>query len=352
MSVAGIFIFDKAFYNRGMQIVFFETMPGEEEFFRSRGTLPPNCELIFFPEPLTNETASRAHDAVMLSVFVKSSVTREVIDQLPNLKLITTRSTGYDHIDWEYAKSKGIPTANVASYGAHTVAEFAFGLLLMVSRKLYPACHQLREGLDFTQSTLQGFDLNGKILGVVGTGRIGRNVIGIAQGFGLKVLAYDTHPDSAFARSVDITYASLPDLLARSDIVTLHVPYMKETHHLIGTEQFSRMKKGAYLINTARGEIVDTEALVEALRTGVLAGAGLDVLEGERELRDEFELLHHATHPVDFRTLAANHLLIDLPNVIVTPHIAFNTREAMHEIMATTAQTIRNFVTGTSQKYL
>ncbi|HTP56952.1 MAG TPA: NAD(P)-dependent oxidoreductase, partial [Candidatus Paceibacterota bacterium] len=217
-----------------MKIVFFETMPGEEEYFRGSAALPSGSELVFFPDKLGMENLADAAGAGVVSVFVKSELDKELIDALPDLKLIVTRSTGYDHIDWQYAKSKGIPTANVPSYGAHTVAEFAFGLILTLTRKLYQAHHQLREGTDFTQRSLQGFDLFGKTLGVVGTGRIGRNVIGIAHGFGMDVLAFDAYPDETFAQTSKFSYVPLEQLLAKSDIVTVHVPATPETHHLMG----------------------------------------------------------------------------------------------------------------------
>lgn len=336
-----------------MKIVFFETMPGEEEYFRGSVAIPRDSELVFLTDPLTSDTVGSAAGADVVSVFVKSMVDRAVIDSLTGVRLIVTRSTGYDHIDWQYAKSKAVPTAYVPSYGAHTVAEFAFGLMLTLTRKLYQACHQLREGMDFTQRSLQGFDLNGKTLGVLGTGRIGKNVITIAKGFGMDVLAYDAYPDTPFAESAKFPYVPLEQVLAKSDIVTIHVPFTPETKHLMGAAQFGMMKKGALLINTARGDIVDTTALIAALNDGTLAGAGLDVLEGERALVSELELLAGtSTHPVDFRQLASDHLLIDMPNVIVTPHVAFNTVEAMHEIMRVVADTIGNWAAGKEQKYL
>jgi D-lactate dehydrogenase len=332
-----------------MRIIFFETMPGEQE--RITQQLPPGNELIFLEEPLSMATLEKARGADAVSVFVKSELRRELLDQLPDLKLITTRSMGYDHIDLEYARSKNIKVNNVTTYAAHPVAEFTFALLLAVMRKIVPACNQLREGTDFEQRGLMGFNLFSKTIGVIGTGRIGRNVIGIAKGFGMNPIAYDTMSDAAFATESNFQYVSLDELLAQSDVITLHVPYMKETHHLIGAAQFTKMKKGVVIINTARGEIMDTTSLVAALRDGTVWGAGLDVLEEERELKEEGEMLTTDKN-VDYRILAADHHLIDLPNVIVTPHIAFETHEAMEEINRVTAETISNFIAGKEQKYL
>ena len=185
-------------------------------------------------------------------------------------------------------------------------------------------------------------------MGVVGCGHIGLHVITMANGFGMKVLGFDMHPNPELARTLNFTYAELPELLGASDIITLHVPYNAHTHHLINKENIGSIKKGAYLINTARGAVVETEALVEALRSGTLAGAGLDVLEEEGELADEMSLLV-APHPreEELRIALANHYLISHPRVIVTPHLAFNTQEAVERILATTIGNIQKFTAGT-----
>jgi D-lactate dehydrogenase len=240
----------------------------------------------------------------------------------------------------------------VTTYASHPVAEFTFALLLCVMRRIYHAYNQLREGTSFDQRNLSGFNLFGKTIGIVGTGRIGRNVAAIAQGFGMRVLAFDAKPDQALATQEGFTYIGLDDLMAQADVISLHVPYLKETHHLIDADRFRKVKKGAVLINTARGEVVDTHALVAALRDGTLWGAGLDVLEEERALKDEADMIARGTADVDYELLTANHVLIDMPNVIVTPHIAYETAEAMAEISRVTAETISNFLTGKEQKYV
>jgi D-lactate dehydrogenase len=336
-----------------MKMVFYETMAGEEEFFRNASVLPRDAELVFHEEALCAENAATAQGAAIISVFVKSDVSPEVIDALPDLKLITTRSTGYDHLDWKYAKSKGIACTNVPSYGSHTVAEFAFALLLTLSRKIHLAYDRLRDDGVYSTEGLEGFDLHGKTLGIVGTGRIGRNMIAIARGFGMEVLCTDAYPDESFARANKTKYVPLNTLLSQSDAISLHVPYLPETHHLLNVEAFSHCKKGTYLINTSRGEVVDTTALKRALDSGIVAGAALDVLEGERDLKDEYELRGTPWRASDIKMLAVNHDFIACDNVIITPHIAFETKEAMHEIMRTTAQSIANFLSGAAdQKYL
>lgn len=333
-----------------MHITFFEIMPGEREALEAG--LPPGHTVDFREEPLTPETFTLAADADIISVFVKSEVRQPVIDLLPNLKLIATRSMGFDHIDVAYAKTKGIRAVNVTTYASHPVAEFAFALLLTVTRRIYHAYDQLRDGTDFDIRGLKGFNLYGKTLGVAGTGRIGKNVATIAKGFGMQVLAYDVKPDEAFAAEHGVRYVPLPELVAYSDIISVHVPYLKETHHLFDRALFGQMKKGVIFINTARGEVVDTHALIAALRDGTVWGAGLDVLEAERQFHEEQREVAEDRGNIDYELLTANHVLIDMPNVIVTPHIAFETVEALAEISRSTAQSITNFIAGTEQPYL
>jgi D-lactate dehydrogenase len=333
-----------------MRIVVFEVMPGEKEALLAH--LPRGHEIIFTEEKLTPEKVDLARGAQIISVFVKSEVRAEMFVQLPDLKLITTRSMGFDHINIAAAKASGVLVNNVRTYASHPVAEFTFALLLNVMRKIYHAYDRLRSGTNFDIRGLSGFNLYGKTIGVVGTGRIGANVCTIAKGFGMQVLAFDAFPNAELAARIGFTYASLDELLMRSDIVTVHVPHSKETHHLIDSSKFARMKKGVVFINTARGEIVDTHALVAALRDGTVWGAGLDVLEEERAFAEEGAAVSANTPGIDYALLTANHVLIDLPNVIVTPHIAFETAEAMQEISRVTAETISNFIAGTEQPYL
>jgi D-lactate dehydrogenase len=248
--------------------------------------------------------------------------------------LIATRSTGFDHIDLAAAKARGITVVNVPSYGENTVAEFAFALILALARRVIDADERVRETGTFSQTDLRGFDLAGKTLGVVGTGRIGAHLIRMAQGFDMKVIGFDAYPNTALAEKLGFPYVSLPELLAASDIVTLHVPYNQQTHHLINTETITHLKKGSYLINTARGAIVETEALIEALKSETLAGAALDVLEEETKLQEGSALSEE------------NNYLIAHPRVIVTPHVAFNTLEAVKRILDTTAENIKGFSAG------
>jgi D-lactate dehydrogenase len=199
----------------------------------------------------------------------------------------------------------------------------------------------------FSPEGLEGFDLQGKTLGVIGTGNIGRHVIRIARGFLMEVVASDIHPDPELEADLGFRYVGFDELLSRSDIISLHVPASPGTHHLIGADAFRRMKRGAVIINTARGGVVDVIALVHALRTGQVAAAGLDVLPDEPLIREEAELISSAfAGQHDLRNLVAGHVLLQMPKVIVTPHSAFNTREAMARIIATTVDNIEAFSAG------
>ena len=331
-----------------MKAVFFETMRGEEEIFRP---LLDGFDLEFNTEKLVLEDINLAQNAEIVSVFINSELNAGLIGALPKLKHIATRSTGFDHIDLAFAQEKNVSVSNVPAYGSHTVAEFAFGLILNLSRKIFSARKYLMESDNFNLADqFQGFDLCGKTLGVVGTGKIGKNVVKIAQSFGMKVAACDIYPDQEFAQELGFEYSDLSSLLAKSDIVTLHTPYSKENHHLINANNIGLMKKGAYLINTARGELVATEALLKALETGHLAGAGLDVLEAERELKEEAELLSQYPERIkDVKTLLQDHRLMNMPQVVITPHIAFFSKEAHQEILKITAQNIKDFAAGQPQ---
>ncbi|MFZ3043523.1 MAG: NAD(P)-dependent oxidoreductase [Minisyncoccia bacterium] len=326
-----------------MKIHYFSGEDWEEAYVRTK---LPNEEIIFHTESFGALPELTDPEADVLCSFIESPIGEVQMSRFPALKLIATRSTGYDHIDLVAAKARGITVVNVPFYGENTVAEFAFALLLALSRRTIDADERVRAGT-FSPAGLRGFDLAGKTFGVVGCGHIGLHAIRMANGFGMNVIGFDMHPDAELARTLGFTYASLPELLAQSDIITLHVPYNPHTHHLINKENIGTIKKGAYLINTARGAVVETEALVEALKSGILAGAGLDVLEEEGDINDATALLS-AAHPreEELRITLANHYLIGHPRVIVTPHLAFNTQEAVERILDTTIENIRSFDTG------
>ncbi len=328
-----------------MKIIFFGLEKDKQAIFLDSFK---DAGVSFFEEKLDENNVALAKDAEVISVFVNGTINKNVIDALPNLKFIATRSTGFDHIDYEYAASKGIKISNVPAYGSHTVAEFAFGLLLNLSRNIIKANNHIRETSSFNYDMgMEGFDLQGKTLGIVGTGKIGKNVVKIAKAFEMNVVAFDLYPDLAFAKENKFEYKSLNEVMSGSDVVTLHAPYNKENHHLINKENISKMKKGAYLINTARGELIDTEALVWGLKERIISGFGADVLEDERILKDEKNLLRNGKlKETEMKMINLNHELMKMPNVIVTPHIAFYTREAVNEILKVTVLNIKSFIAG------
>ena len=288
-------------------------------------------------------------DADVVSIFVASKLSRDILVRMPQLKLIATRSTGFDHIDLDYCREHGIAVSNVPSYGDVTVAEHVFALLLAISRHLVDAVERTRRG-EFTQANLRGFDLRGRCLGVIGVGRIGRRVIEIAKGFGMDVIAFDVRPDHAAASELGYRYAKLADVVRTADVITLHVPANPSTNQLISDAEFAAMKSGAVLINTARGSVVDVAALIRALKDGKLYAAGLDVLPQERLLRDEAEIFRTDGHrEEELRSLLASNVLLQFPNVIVTPHNAYNTVDAVHRIIETTIENIEAFARGSPQ---
>jgi D-lactate dehydrogenase len=301
-------------------------------------------------EKITQLCLPQTKDYEIISVFVDSRIDKAVLDCFPNLKCIAARSTGYDHIDIAECKKRGITVLYVPGYGDNTVAEFTFGLILNLTRKLYQSIDQIKETGSFSLTGLRGVDIKGKTIGIVGTGRIGREVVRIAKGFGMNIFAYDPRPDAVFAQEAGFSYITLNELLSRSDIISFHCPYNKDTHHLINKTNIGKIKKGAYLVNTARGPIVETEALVEALQKGVLAGAALDVLEEEGETKDELTILALG-HPKEgeLKTMLQNHILMKMPNVLISPHNAFNSKEALERILTMTLASIKSYLAGKPQ---
>ncbi len=328
-----------------MKIHYFSCEAWEEAYVREKLT---EHDITFHEGSVAAQPDLTDSEATILCTFIESHIGEAELNRFPALKLIATRSTGYDHIDLAAAAARGIAVVNVPFYGENTVAEFAFALLLALSRRIVDADERVREAGLFSPAGLRGFDLSGKTIGVVGTGHIGAHVIRMAQGFGMKVVGFDAFPNTDLAHTLGFTYLPLSELLATSDIITLHVPYNEHTHHLINRENIGDIKKGAYLINTARGAVLETQALVEALKKEIITGAGLDVLEEEGYLADEAALLTSA-HPreEDLKTVLADHYLINHPRVIVTPHLAFNTTEAVKRILDATIENIQHFSAGT-----
>ncbi len=343
-----------------MRVAFFEVKDWERAYLTER--LPHDTTYFdggILPNPAAGPPAGGLHaspeafsvkvapvpDVDALSVFIHSQVTAQVLEGLPHLKFIATRSTGFDHIDLDACLSRGIVVSNVPSYGENTVAEHSMALLLMLARKVNQSVLQVRNArVDLAELT--GFDLQGKTIGVIGAGHIGLHVIRIARGFGMRVLAYDVRSDPFLADLLGFAYVSMDQLLAESDIVTLHCPLTEKTEHLMGRAQIGRMKRGALLINTSRGGLVDTDALVGALESGRLGGAGLDVLEGEELIKEDKQLLAQPVDVERLRTAVRNRVLLARDDVVFTPHNAFNSREALVRILEVTLANLEAYRAG------
>lgn len=330
-----------------MHIAYFYNEEWEKEYVTSR---LHGETFTFFKGSTANNPEASDSTANVLSVFVNSKVDSALLDRFPQVKLIAARSTGYDHIDLPEVIRRGGVTSIVPTYGEHTVAEFAMALLLTLSRRIYDAYKRIEMTGSFSQDGLRGFDLRGRTIGVVGTGHIGLHLIKMAKGFDMNVLAFDVYQKPDQAASLGFRYVSLDELLSSSDVISLHAPYNEHTHHMINMENIGKIKRGAYLINTARGGLVETPALVKALEEGILAGAGLDVLEEEGYMKDEAALIA-MEHPKEeeLKVLLSNHYFIHHPNVIVTEHVAFNTQEAIERILNTTINNIKSFRSGTPE---
>ena len=323
------------------KIAFFETEEWEKPYLK--GKLKGN-ELYFFGDILNEKSASKARDADIISVFIYSKINRKVLGKLKKLQLIATRSTGFDHIDLKECKKRKIIVCNVPYYGENTVAEHTFALILNLTRKIHKAWERTRR-LDFSQAGLRGTDLRGKTLGVIGVGSIGKHVIRMANCFEMKIIAYDIFKNKKLAKELNFRYAGFDYLLKNSDIITLHCPYNSKTHHLINKKNINKIKKGALLINTARGALVETDALVKALDKATLSGAGLDVLEEECHVKEDHQVMSkNFPRKCDMHLILENHILAKKDNVIVTPHNAFNSVEALQRILGTTADNIKGFL--------
>jgi D-lactate dehydrogenase len=327
-------------------IFFFETPKQEERFLRKH--IGKNYSLKFFPDTIQNVPVREYANADIVSVFIYSVINKEILKNMKKLRLIATRSTGFNHIDVREAKRRGIAVTTVPYYGENTVAEHTFALILSLSRNIHKAYVRTSRN-DFSLEGLQGFDLKGRTLGVIGAGSIGLHVIKMAKGFGLKIIAFDVSHNHFLADTLDFSYVSLNELLEQSDIITLHCPSNEHTHHLLNMKNIRFVKKGALLVNTARGDLIETEALHYGLNTGIFAGAGLDVFEGEELVKEENQMLSRNVPMDKLQALLQKNILLKMENVILTPHMAFDSVEAVERILQTTIDNIVAFEEGSPQ---
>ncbi len=308
-----------------------------------------NHSLKFIKDPLTIENINLAKDSDIISVFIYSHINKKILSNLKKLKIIVTRSTGFDHIDVKTCKIMKIKVYNVPSYGENTVAEHTFALILALSRNVHKSYMRTLQR-DYSIEGLKGFDLKDKTIGIIGAGRIGKHVIRIARGFEMKVLVTDSHKDDFLAEQLNFSYVPLQELYKKSDIISLHVPYTKENHHMINKDVLKLFKKGSILINTSRGQLVDTKALIWALNNKILRGVGLDVLEGEELIKEEKQLLYDSKKIEALEQLVEDHILLAKDNVVFTPHIAFYSQEALERIIQKTLDNINNFINNKLDK--
>jgi len=314
------------------KIAFFDAKPYDREWFDK---VNKEYEIKYLESKLTPATAQLAAGSDAVCAFVNDNIDAEVIDKLYDMgiRVIAMRSAGYSNVDFRAAYGK-INVVRVPAYSPYAVAEHAAGLLLTVNRKLHRAYNRTRD-FNFSIVGLTGVDLHGKTAGVVGTGKIGRAFIDIVKGFGMRVIAYDLHP----AADAGIDYVTLDELFEQSDVISLHCPLTEQTRHILNADAFARMKKGVFIVNTSRGALIDTEALLEALNSGKVRGAGLDVYEEEAELFFE----DNSGNIIKDDLLA---LLVSRPNVVLTSHQAFLTEEALKNIARTTLDNLNEFFGG------
>lgn len=321
-----------------MRLTLFSSKPYDRDSFAAANQAH-GFELHFLESRLDADTAALASGSAAVCAFVNDDLSAAVLEQLKaaGTRLIALRSAGYNHVDLAAARALDLPVVHVPAYSPHAVAEHAVALVLALNRRIHRAFNRTREG-DFSLHGLTGFDLCGKSVGVVGSGQIGAVFARIMLGFGCRVWLHDPHPDAAL-EALGACYVGVDELLAASDIVSLHCPLTPATHHLINRHSLARMKPGAMLINTGRGALVDTPALIDALKSGQLGYLGLDVYEEEAELFFE----DRSDQPLQDDVLAR---LLTFPNVIVTAHQAFLTREALAAIATTTLDNVAAWQAG------
>ncbi|RMD78008.1 MAG: 2-hydroxyacid dehydrogenase [Lentisphaerae bacterium] len=323
---------------KSIDVVCFDSRSYDKEFLTAAAKDTP-IRFTFFTERLDTHTTVLAQKVPVVCAFVNDNLSAEVVDDLyrNGTRLIAMRCAGYNNVDLKAAYGK-VHVVRVPAYSPHAVAEHTVALILALNRKIPAAYNRTRNG-NFALEGLMGFDLYGKTAGILGTGKIGKEVIRILHGLGMRILAYDPYPDLEFATRCETTYTDLETLYRQSDIVSLHLPLNDETYHIIDEAAVNTMKRGVMLINTSRGHLVDTTALIRGLKSGQIGYAGLDVYEEE----DKYFFADHSTEVIDDDVLAR---LLTFPNVIVTAHQAFFTRDALRNIAQTTVHNILAFYEG------
>lgn len=319
-------------------VAFYDTKPYDRHYFEA--AKPDGLELRFHEFRLSRDSVATAQGAQAVCIFVNDCANEEVLRLLAaqGIKLIALRCAGFNNVDLPTARALGIRIVRVPAYSPHAVAEHAVGLLLTLNRKIHRAFNRVREH-NFALSGLVGFDVAGKTVGIIGTGKIGKIAAQIFRGFDARVLAFDSQPDTQWAAARGVSYGPMEQLLRESDILSLHVPLLPQTLHLFNAETFARMKRGVYIVNTSRGKLIDTKALIGALKAGTVGGVALDVYEEEEGIFFE---------DLSGQVLLDDELsrLLTFPNVLITSHQAFLTHEALNEIARVTTENLLRLPTG------
>ena len=318
-----------------LRIAFFDAKSYDIESFNAVNK-DYNFDIRYYQERLSISTVPLAKGADVVCIFVNAECDAKVIDELVNngVKLVALRCAGFNNVDLKAAEGR-IRVTRVPAYSPHAVAEYAVSLMLSLNRKIYRAVNRTREG-NFTLHGLLGFDMYGKTAGIIGMGRIAKELIKILHGFGMNVMAYDLYPDHEFAKQYDVKVVGLDELYTHSDIISLHCPLTPDTKFLINKDSIAKMKKGVMIINTGRGKLIHTEDLIEGLRSKQVGSAGLDVYEEERDYFYE----DRSDKMIDDDVLAR---LLMVPNVVLTSHQAFFTAEALHNIAISTLNSVKEF---------
>jgi D-lactate dehydrogenase len=328
-----------------MKLVVFNVSPRERSSFQSLKA-EKGWDVFLFEERLAPESdpPADARDAEAIAVFVHNPVNEETLPKFPGLKVVLTRSTGYDHIDLEACRRRGIAVYSVPDYGSVTVAEYAVTMMLALLRRVRPMIEQGLHAL-FSRENLRGNDLAGRTVGLVGTGRIGQEVARRLSAFSVKILAFDKFPSEEFARSVEsLEYTDLDTLYRRSNVLTFHVPLSAETHHIFNRDSLKITPWNTFLVNTSRGPVVETEAVIEGLREGRLAGVALDTFESEEVVMEEQLYAADYLSQAELRNALATYHLLRSDRVILSPHNAYNSEEALQRIVDTTIANLEAFL--------
>ena len=333
-----------------MKVVFFDVEHYEEEYLHKQS----GGRYILVKDALNDLSLLNPEyaDADVISVFTTSRVNAKVLKQFKNLKLIALRSVGFNHVDMQYCRENHIVVENSPNYGNQSVAEFALALLMDVLRKVTMSYLGYKDA-KVHPSCLMGLELYGKTMGIVGLGAIGSTFAKISHGLGMKILGYDKNEKENLKRDLNVVYTDFDTLVRKSDFISIHAPLTQENYHMFDEDSFEKMKNSAILINTGRGELIDTSALFNALVNKKILGAGLDVLENEQTITDvDYMLGINRLDKLTLEQTIINSRLFQLDNVILTPHIAYNTKEAVERILNTTLDNIQQFGMGIVQNYV